>query len=217
MSNLQIIEFERVASKARLSPYARFYGTNPDKVIAGYLWNVELCEALYPVFHSCEVGLRNGINEALTFHHNSPEWILKPGNLELRDRKTIKSVRRQLKDRGRTVTADNVLSSLTFGFWSTLFSGPYEARYWRKAGMLRSVFPHAPRSELSASKIHTKLNRLREFRNRVFHHEPIWQRQDLQSVYGEFRSTSQWISKDWQNILDRVDRFESVRVTGPRD
>lgn len=60
-------------------------------------------------------------------------------------------------------------------------SDPYQQRLWQPNGyaLLSSVFPHATR--LTRQDIHRQYNIIRrDLRNRVFHHEAIWNRPNLQ-------------------------------------
>ena len=69
-----------------------------------------------------------------------------------------------------------VVAELSLGFWVALFARGYEESLWRTA-LYRCFDPTPARRQL-----HKQLNRLRRFRNRVAHHEPILSR-DLQTDY----------------------------------
>ena len=58
-------ELSRAISEERLSPYRhRNTAGSSLKIFASYVWNIALCESIYPTLHVFEVTLRNNINEA---------------------------------------------------------------------------------------------------------------------------------------------------------
>lgn len=206
--------FSKAVSAKRFAPYLESTGS-VALAEKRYLWNVTLCEALYPAFHCCEVLLRNSVHRTLSTHLQSSDWAFDRRHLLKRESDTIDAVISSLKTRNRELTCDNLISELTFGFWSSMFSGPYEERIWRIKGLLRRTFPAAPRAELRVSQIHSRLNHLREFRNRVFHHEPIWHRGDLLLVHAELHKFGSWISTEAASAFLSIDRFRTVFADGP--
>ena len=47
----------------------------PCEGLPRYLWNIALCEALYPAFHTLEIAFRNAIHRELGATLQSPEWL----------------------------------------------------------------------------------------------------------------------------------------------
>jgi len=205
---------ESVVSTPRFAPYLQETG-DVKKAWQLYLWNIRLCESLYPAFHCCEIALRNSVHSSLAIHLSNFDWLFDVRRLDNRERELVADVVKRLKHHGKLINSDNVICELTLGFWSTMFSGPYEKRYWLSSGLLRAVFPKAPRSSLKISEIHSRLNHLREFRNRVFHHERIWHRGDLKLVHIEQYKFSGWISSEWRAKVEEIDRFKSVMDNKP--
>ncbi len=64
----------RSISRPRLEPFRPDDG-NDLAMIANYLWNLELCQAIYPALHGCEVALRNSIHAAASAHYGTPYWF----------------------------------------------------------------------------------------------------------------------------------------------
>lgn len=129
---------------------------------------------------------------------------------------------------GKVVTTDRVISGLDFGFWTNFLTDKYEdnnAKSLLWPNQLSEIFPHAPQGTTRGS-IETELNRIRELRNRLTHHEAIWKffyddprtgRPDYnQPVYGAQASCS-LLLKHYEDILslvgwisqDRLDSFLS--------
>jgi len=62
-------------SNPRIDAYIH-RGVNPDNIelFSHYLWNIALCESLYPSLQTFEVMLRNSIHEAATNAFGTPRW-----------------------------------------------------------------------------------------------------------------------------------------------
>jgi hypothetical protein len=62
------------------------------------------------------------------------------------------------------------------GFWTALFNAPYERALWNPPmlGLLDDTFPFVPRRSRSRRRLFQHLDTIRRLRNRMFHHEPIW-------------------------------------------
>ncbi|MGO1064255.1 Abi family protein [Acinetobacter lwoffii] len=72
--------------------------------------------------------------------------------------------------------AQDILSKVPFGFWTTFLSKDYEDitnKHLIWPNLFRYVFPNAPYG-YKRNDIDEHFNLIREFRNRFAHHEPIW-------------------------------------------
>ncbi|EKZ9225785.1 Abi family protein [Vibrio vulnificus] len=89
----------------------------------------------------------------------------------------VLKTQRDLRSEGRTpIRHDDVLSRLMFGFWCGLLGDDFEdvtnkALLW--PNLLKEVFPNTPYKP-KRHQIEKTLNRVRDLRNRLSHHEPIW-------------------------------------------
>jgi hypothetical protein len=194
--------------------------------LACYTWNVALCESLYPALHVGEVLLRNSVFRAVdsAYHfrprHGTLCW-LDAGQRVLTEEhagrvaKTKVKLARHLRSRGLPMTVGRLIAELGFGFWTYLFDkeygyrSPTDPRLW--PGLLAQVFPHLPKSvPRERDVIHGKLTRIRELRNRAFHHEPIWKYVDLRQRYDESLDLINWISPSIARTVATMDRFWHV-------
>jgi hypothetical protein len=93
-----------------------------------------------------------------------------------------------------------------------LLSGSYEAPLWRprRAQLLKDCFQHIPRPLRQRGTIYYRHNRLRELRNRVMHHEPVWNRPTLLQDYRDIVEAITWINPRAAEALRLIDRFEDV-------
>ena len=101
------------------------------------------------------------------------------------------------------------MASVSLGFWVRLVSrggyidgGPkadYDRTLWRPA--LYKAFPGHPRS-----RVHGRLDHLRQLRNRIAHHEPIFDR-NLTEDYEQLLEAVGWISSDVRSWIERHSRL----------
>ena len=204
-----------VISEQRIGPY-RVNVTDSELVIyARYAWNLALCESLYPALNGLEIALRNGIHNAATYRFGDEYWF---DSLTLgKTKDALKRVRERLALDGKKyegATAGALVSRLNFGFWVGLFDSQYEQVLWTQ--LLRPVFPHIPRSERSRNRLSRRLHTIRRIRNRVFHHEPVWNRSDLKALHRNVLETIGWISLEMRRFIEMLDRFPNVYSQGPQ-
>ena len=96
------------------------------------------------------------------------------------------------------LTADRFVASMSLGFWVRLVGrggsvnggrkADYDRTLWRPA--LHRAFPGHPRRE-----VQQRLDRLRQLRNRIAHHEPIFDR-DLKKDHDGLLEAVGWISSE---------------------
>lgn len=176
-----IAELERALSPERLAPY-RPAGGDDLAMVTTYFWNIALCQDLYACLGALEVSLRNGIHHALTVRYGRDDWYDISGLLLTRERNDVTMAKKEVADAAKPVTPGRVMAALRFGFWTSILDraygdSPKGPRFWVSPNSpdLAVAFPHAPQAYQGyRGRIHTRFNRLRKLRNRVFHYEPIW-------------------------------------------
>ena len=65
---------ERSLSAPRLDSYRKLGGGDCG-ALCRYLWNIALCEALYPSLQILEVGFRNSVHSEIATATGTPEWL----------------------------------------------------------------------------------------------------------------------------------------------
>jgi hypothetical protein len=197
-------------SRVRLETY-RPVGGGELEMLTNYFWNVELAESLVPCLHAVELALRNSIHAAMTNHHGTDLWFYQRGLLEPGQLVQFANGLREVARRPAPL-ADRLVAELTFGFWVTLLSGPYDQRIWapNNFALLATVFPNATGS--SRDQIHQRFNRIRLLRNRVMHYEPIWDQQkiNLFQRHVDIHEAIQWISPTLGRAILSIDKFQAV-------
>jgi hypothetical protein len=200
-------QLRRAISGSRLTAYSsggRFltYGT--------YAWNIAICESLYPGLHCLEVTLRNSIQEAASKEFGDEYWFR--NHLAAGEQDRVARLTRDLNSQSKPLRVGDFVSGLTFGFWVNLFNSNYEQSLWPQ--LVRPVFPNVPRSQRARHHIFHRLNTIRELRNRVFHHEPVWHYPDLQRQHGLIIETIGWINPAMRRFVEMLDRFPETYAKG---
>lgn len=203
-------------SSHRLERYRRISDGSDLGMVTNYFWNIALAEALHCSLGAFEVVLRNSIHDALTSQFGSPNWFDGTGLLDERQRRQLSDAKRHIDRTGRTVTPDRVVSSLTFGFWVTLLSRTYDARFWRsnRAAALKASFPNVPRRQRQRATIHARCNQILTLRNLAFHHEPIYDRPTLLDDYAAIYEPIAWIDPAMVVTTKLFDRFPVIHESG---
>lgn len=211
----------RALSDERLDAYG--IGRPDEEKLATYLWNVALCESLYPALHGLEIALRNAVFRAGAAAFPSvatldvPCWLdADPPVIHPDDRRVVAAARARLRQRNKPMEPGRLVADLSFGFWTTLF----DVRYERGKTLWPRLFAHglmdgsSPRSVRSRTKLSPLINRVRLLRNRVFHYEPIWHWKDLRDQHALALHLLGWFSPDLLAALQPNARFTAVHGAG---
>ena len=163
-------------SKNRLSQYQN---------INEYFENLKLCKQYYIPLSMVEITLRNSLN-IFYAHRSSKDWLLDMNFLQPDMQYKVAIAKKTLSAQNKVITQDNLLAELSFGFWPLLFKKPYQ-QYLRYKD-LKQIFPNLPSSKNKSINRHfifSKLNNIRLFRNKVFHHDKIIAKQQYQNMMDE--------------------------------
>jgi hypothetical protein len=217
----------RALSAERLGAYSLDTDRDSTDAIARYLWNVALCSAALPALHVLEVALRNEMYAAsleilrgrpLRFHE-VPCWLdANPSLLERREADAVEEAKRLLRRNPRHLTPGRLVAKLHLGFWMNLCNRPYEhgrvggPRLWPR--MAKLVFPHCPRSQREREQIRARLDSIRTFRNRIAHHDPVWDSRFIER-YQEILEAIGWMNPPVRQAVERTDRVRAVFRLGP--
>jgi hypothetical protein len=198
---------QRSLSPARLSTYERTCKTGATNPLELYVWNARISASLLLPLHFCEVSTRNAVSEVLTRAYEE-RWPWNSACERSLPSKGYSSPRDELiKVREKFSSTGQVIPELKFVFWQKMFTARYDDQLW--GPHLRVIFPAAP-EELSNSeirlKLHDQLEQVRKLRNRIAHHEPIFQR-DLASDYQAIELLIRWRcpqTADWMHHHQQV-------------
>lgn len=201
---------QKVFSNERMAKYYAKYAGNEEKALLHYRQNILVSEAFYPLLSVFEVALRNSLNRELCEFFGTDEWYKHisstAGLSDLNGPMTL--AQRHIAKRDEDITASKVVAELTLGFWVQLLNTEYELILWKK---LRLAFPFMPKAERTRGNVSAPVNRIRTFRNRIFHHEPIcWKFETLDNLHNELYNVIGWINKDLPELVKPLDRVKDV-------
>lgn len=205
----------QVLSPARLNKYAQASGYDKAKTLRLYQYNIKLSQRFYGVIGMFEIMLRNAINTHYIKYFNDANWIInqaRPGGLLEREASEILRVQHTYTNRG-VYNNDKMVASFTFGFWTCLFT----RRNYRVGGKtLLQIFPNKTHG-LKQTDIYKQLNDIREFRNRIAHHEPICFNitRDIDTTYAQehydlIRTYIGFMGFDPDSVLRMVEKPDSI-------
>jgi len=162
---------QKIFSMPRMRKYLNACNNDKRKTMQLYRYNLRLCQRFYGTLNLFEVMLRNAINEHYASHYSDTDWIINQaatGKLLEFNKDEINQTEAGYRNR-RIYNNDKMVSSLTMGFWTKLFS---KKRYKRGGKTLLQIFPNK-RKGMNQTDVYKDLTHIREFRNRIAHHEPI--------------------------------------------
>ncbi|NQY43460.1 MAG: Abi family protein [Simkaniaceae bacterium] len=184
-------------SSERMSTYMEAASNNKEKALNLYNKNTKTSELFYTPLQGFEVLLRNTVYTAISEIYGE-NWLFEDRfPFEYIQKKMINNV----LDKKITVhSSPKLIAELSFGFWTSLFGRKYE-EIWRHN--LRKIFKGHVKP-LTRKEIFTRLNEIRELRNRIAHHEPIIFKRDkfedlktiLEMAGYICPVTAEWIEKE---------------------
>jgi len=212
-------EYKLLFSLSRLTRY----GTGID-ALYGYFTQVKKAESLYFGLHLIEVVLRNAIFEAYAKHGFSRDFFYQNDSTSYLSRhefhsrehwKMLNGAKSHLRRRREPINDGKLIAELNFGFWTKLFDSRHQ-KYnymWRK--IFHDVFPHYPYPkepvDQARRKLGSKLQDIKQLRNRVFHYEPI-DSMDIEKIYQDMVQILAWISPETDKWL-RLSSFDQQSWT----
>lgn len=205
-------QIEAILAAERLDAYRRD-AVPPAIALARYLWNMALCESLYPPLQMAEIALRNSIHHFLSARLNTPAWYDSITGLPPWQHDQLADARQTLLTAGKSVAPGGMVAELHFGFWTGFFN-KHHARTGLGHALAAQVFPHAPRTERDLRKLDVRWKHIRDLRNRVFHHERIIHWTDLDAQHAALLQVIQWASPELQQMAVVLDRYTSIRRQG---
>jgi hypothetical protein len=231
---LSLAVLHRSLSQQRLDAYRHPSDSDDTDALTRYLWNIALASALHPTLHVFEVTLRNAIYatsvkliDCSRLHMpDVPCWLDARNStlLYAKEAGEVERAKTYLGSDARRRTAGHLIAKLTFGFWVQLTARVYSEhradgpRLWPRG--LPFVFPYRwPHRKLAPDHgdremIYKRLHEVRELRNRIAHHAPVWDR-DLATDYARIVEVLGWMSTRVAQSVQALDPFPAVLSVGP--
>lgn len=207
----EIPALRRAFSEERLTKYKAAYcgPADPSGDYCGYglyIWNSKLAAACFTSIHVMEVVLRNAIAEACEATYGS-NWMYAQSFHNSLKQTSYDELYDLTNGFSTSIPAGKLIPELTFFFWQGLLAAKQYNRLWR--GRLFHIFPSAvrlPSEQATLKKLHDAVEHVRLFRNRIAHHEPIFNRNigsDMNFVNTVVKARSHVVS-GWLAGFDEV-------------
>ena len=204
-------------ARPRLSTYLAPLGyvQTKDSTRAHFLLN-DISQHFYVPLQLIEIVLRNKIHQHASTVLKRDDWYdFLPATKSSQDM-VIEAKRLATAEvTSRSVSHDDVVCRLMFGFWAYMLDAPYrntadkQRLIWSQHDFKR-VFDGAPVG-LTISSVMVRLKNLNDLRNRLFHHEPIWRSPKVQSLdeatkvlrqkYLDMLEVLSWMSPDLHGLV----------------
>lgn len=212
MNNEFFSRVELGLAAERLNAY-RQDGAPPLLTLSRYLWNMAVCESLYSPLQMVEVALRNTTHSCLTKTFSANDWYTTSGLMLPWQEELVDGAEKKLSKNGSAVASSRIVAELYFGFWTGFFN---KAHAQTGVGHLlaQQVFKYAPKTERDMRQLDSRWNRIRNLRNRVFHHERIIHWKDLSAQHAVLLETLGWISPELKEMAGVLDRFTMIHSAG---
>lgn len=242
----KISELYSLLSQSRIKTYLSYFKDENDLAVKErlayelYIWNIQISAALLEVISLYEVALRNAIINALEPSYRIHSILndnfiraLKPAAREellrvvnkLSPHKTYEfyftNGRLQpLRIDTTEISPGKVVAELNFIFWENMLSRTHRIRW---INHFNKAFPNACISTSNErdsiiNDIHSITGRVRYLRNRICHHEPIFDENkiDLISVFNEIKQVLCYISPKTTEILGQLERISQTILRKPQ-
>ena len=207
-------------SAPRFSTYRRYSNDNCEEALRLYLWNLRISSALIVPLHIMEVALRNAIADAITAVYgeawpHSTNFICSLPNPKQRQfynpQEQLKKLKKKHSKPGK------IVADLSLVFWERMLARRYYNNIWKKN--FREVFPHAPEEQdiqdLQCT-LSQRVEKCRELRNRIAHHEPIFM-YDLSERVKFMEEIVRWRSDHAADWLIKINETPELLKNDPRD
>lgn len=202
-------QFRKAVSDKRLQNFRRTNDSERDQ-LARYIWNTEICESFYPILHFLEIGLRNSLHDSITHvKRGDASWFNLPFICE-KNAARVEDAIAAIKEKGKDHTDPNrIVAELNFGFWTRLFNTHYQKELWNDKAFLIRAFPYAKSTERSRGTLALRMDQIRRFRNRIFHHNYVLS-EKLQGMYRDITEVMDWINPSLSQVTAHFHRFPTI-------
>ena len=185
-------------SPERFGSYLKAAGHDQVVAFELYVWNAHMGEAFYTPLQAAEIALRNRIDICLRANFGEHWWRSEAFLLLIAadKRRAIRTVEKRVLKRELPLVTAQIVAGLSFGFWIEVLKPHFAIVSWNET--FSEIFPHVPGGE-SQETLLEKVISIVELRNRISHHEPIFQR-DLSKDYATVMTLLKWMcpsTHDW--------------------
>lgn len=184
--SLPMEEYLAFFSQPRLRPYLQLTCGDLEKCLRLYHWNLEVSSAFQIPLHYCEIAIRNAVSDTFCRCENIGEhWPWNDRFLKSLDGDSRNQLR-ESRDKRDDRNTGRVVADLRFVFWERMFAKRHSS-FW--LNRIHWAFPNYTDSNADRLRqtLQTNIRKVRLFRNRIAHHEPVYQRElsrDMDRILG---------------------------------
>jgi hypothetical protein len=178
---------ERLVSPERFGTYVTACNDDRQRAAELYQWTGQIGGSLLADFRHLEVLYRITIHNALSAHHNTlpnrptgSQWFDNPSWVrhhwwDSHAQNSLDTAIRRANHKPRNKPRPSaVVSELNFGFWRYVISARYEQSFWIPAlDRANWAIPESTATK-RRTRLETNIRVLHKLRNRIAHHEPIF-------------------------------------------
>ncbi len=204
-------KWEAVAP-SRMAAFVELTDSCPLEPAGRYIWATHLSASIAPALHTFEVALRNAMHSALSDYYQRADWYAIPQFFQPQEGGLIKTAignaKNKAKKANRPHTPDDVVSELMLGFWCGLLNSPYDTSVFRPC--LSRGFRNLPAPLKVRSDLNSKVVEFKRIRNRVFHHEPIWNYPGIDQVEAELWVLAEALYPEYSILSQDQSHFQQI-------
>ena len=196
MNIMNEILIQKYISVARFSKY---------RSMEHYEQNLLLSKQYYIPLSVLEVSLRNRINDHFEKTYGAGWLINEAAFLRSDQIRKIEAAKAKILERRESTTKDKLIAELSFGFWVNLFKKAYE--HQMRINNLKHIFSNFPGKEervINRKEIFTFLNRIRNFRNRIFYYEKIIDKPEYDNINEDINTMLLYLGEDILQFVQRL-------------
>lgn len=198
-------------SKERWKTYedlAIVYQESADNL---YARNFAYSKELYVMLGGLEVVIRNAFHRQLREYFRKDDWM---SNLKLfrknHQDQINQAVKKLSENKSGNYKIPDLISELSFGFWTHLVDAPYEQTFWTPA--LRHSFQNKFGAPVRQD-VEKRLRNLLKIRNKIAHLEPIIRYEpQLMQAYQSSYDLMSWICPSTADWFDKQNSFKQIWI-----
>lgn len=170
---MQYDDLVTLTSVPRINKYLRASNNNQNLATKAYFLNIDISGNIFKAISFLEISLRNRINNLapIVLNLNKDSWLFDIARGKVSTATELGDTRKKIKEAiklSKDGTHDQVLCQLSFGFWSSIFSG---YNYLILGSRLLKYLN--PNKQVNPGLLRRKLHSIRIIRNRIAHQEPV--------------------------------------------
>ena len=218
--------FKRYLSASRIDRYLFAMQLDEDLCVSLYKSNIKISKSFHPILGIFEVVLRNEIDKVLVKYFNDSDWIINQQKgfmiapeLSYKDSyngkiilnrflyNSVENTKIKLNNKSTIINSNRILAEQSLSFWTEMFEKKY---YKLLKGRPIQVFKNLP-PYINRVDILNKLTKIRKFRNRIYHNEPICFKENIVDfqepieIYYSILDILNWINSETLILLNDVD------------